>query len=197
VSRTIDLVVSVAGLLILAPVLAIVGLAVWLESTGPVIFRQQRVGLEGKRFEIFKFRTMVVVGDARGPIITSATDPRITRIGRLLRSTKLDELPQLVNVLRGDMGLVGPRPEVPRYIALWSAEERDTILSMRPGISNPATVQFRRESELLAIVDDPERYYREQILPMKVKTYVAYVENRTLRGDLRILGETVRETLFR
>jgi lipopolysaccharide/colanic/teichoic acid biosynthesis glycosyltransferase len=129
---------------------------------------------------------------AAGPALTVGDDPRITRVGRWLRSTKLDELPQLWNVVRGDMSLVGPRPEVPQYVALWSPEDREVILSVRPGITDPASIEFRREAEALADVSDPESYYVEVVLPRKVALYRDYVSERTLRKDLAILVHTAR-----
>ena len=158
--RVFDVAVSAAALVILSPVLALVAAAVKLDSPGPVIFRQVRVGRGGRLFRISKFRTMSVAPPGRaGPDITVEGDARVTRVGRLLRATKLDELPQLVDVLRGDMSLVGPRPELPAYVDRWPAQARATILSVRPGITDPASVAYRHESEQLASAPDPESYY--------------------------------------
>lgn len=188
--RTLDLVVAWVGLLASSPVLLAAAVAVRLSSRGPILYRQERVGRGGVAFEILKFRTMRL--DAAGPVVTVANDPRITTAGRVLRSTKLDELPQLWNVARGDMSLVGPRPEVARYVAMWPADAKDEILSVRPGITDPASIEFRRESEILAAAADPERHYVEVILPRKVELYREYVRSRSLTGDLRVLGETLR-----
>lgn len=188
--RSLDFLGAMIGLLILSPLLAVSAAAVRFSSPGPAIYRQERVGRHGTPFEIRKLRTMRV--GAAGPAVTVGDDPRITCVGRWLRSTKLDELPQLWNVVRGDMSLVGPRPEVPQYVALWSPEDREVILSVRPGITDPASIEFRREAEALADVSDPERYYVEVVLPRKVALYRDYVSARTLRKDLAILVRTVR-----
>lgn len=191
--RLIDVLVAGIGLVLTSPILVVVGVLVRLESRGGALFRQARVGLHGREFEILKFRSMRVEID--GPAVTSALDPRITRLGEFLRSTKLDELPQLLNVLRGDMSLVGPRPEVPRYVAHWPKEARDVVLSVRPGITDPASVKFRREAELLAKAPDPEQYYIDVLIPQKLALYVEYVRTRSSLGDLRILASTLRTTV--
>lgn len=187
--RLLDITLAATALAITSPLLAVIGLLVRLDSRGPVIFRQCRVGRSGVLFDIFKFRTMRT--DVEGPIVTAGDDARVTRVGRYLRATKLDELPQLVNVVRGDMSFIGPRPEVPQYVELWPPTAREVILSVRPGISDPASIAFRRESELLAEARDPERFYRETILPQKVDMYVAYVRSRSLIGDFRIAWRTL------
>ena len=144
--------------------------------------------MHGKPFRIHKFRSMRA--SSGGPEVTTAGDARVTRVGAWLRKSKLDELPQLFDVLMGRMSLVGPRPEVARYVALWPQAERELILSVRPGITDPASIAFRNESELLAQADDPERYYREVLLPQKVAMYAEYVRTRSLLGDLRVLIAT-------
>lgn len=186
--RGLDIVASVTGLVVLSPVLGVVGLCVKATSAGPVLFRQERVGRNGELFTIHKFRTMSA-GD--GLLVSTSDDPRITRVGRLLRQTKLDELPQLFDVLRGDMSLVGPRPEVPRYVAMWPEEQRDVVLSVRPGITDPASIRFRDEGSRLSAADDPETYYRDVVLPEKCAMYVQYVNGRSLRGDLKIIWQTL------
>jgi lipopolysaccharide/colanic/teichoic acid biosynthesis glycosyltransferase len=193
VKRVLDIVAAVLGLVVLAPLLAIIALAVRLDSSGPVLFRQTRVGRNGRPFEILKFRSMHQASSPAvgAPLLTTSTDPRITRIGAVLRRTKLDELPQLLNVMVGDMSLVGPRPEVPRYVAAYSDEARSEILSVRPGITDEAAIEFRDESALLELSSDPERTYVEEILPRKVEHYRRYVRNRTLLGDLSILARTI------
>jgi lipopolysaccharide/colanic/teichoic acid biosynthesis glycosyltransferase len=188
--RARDLAVAGPALVVLSPVLAVVGLAVRLDSRGPAFFRQERVGLEGRPFRIHKFRTMRV--DHDGATVSGTGDPRVTRVGRFLRRTKLDELPQLIDVVRGDMSLVGPRPELAAYVALWPEADRRVILSVRPGVTDPASIRWRHESDELARVPDPERHYVETILPRKAEMYVAYVRSRSLVGDLRVLGETAR-----
>ncbi len=187
-----DVLVSTVALVVLAPLLAIIGVSVAIESGRPVFFRQTRIGLGGKPFELVKFRTMSSrPADDGGPQITVAGDTRVTRVGRWLRSTKLDELPQLWNVIRGDMSLVGPRPEVPKYVDLWPPVDRDVILSVRPGITDPASRKYRREAELLAGQPDPDAYYREVVLPDKVRLYTEYVEQQSAKGDLRLLLSTI------
>lgn len=187
--RAFDTVVAGAALLLLWPVLLIVAVAVFVDSGGPVLFRQERVGLRGRVFRIRKFRTLHQ--GAGGPLVSPTGDPRVTRVGAVLRRTKLDELPQLIDVVQGRMSLVGPRPEVPRYVALWPDDLRAVILSVRPGITDPASVVFRHEPELLASADDPERFYAEILLPEKARMYAEYVRTRSLVGDVRVLADTV------
>lgn len=187
--RIFDVVTASTGLVVTAPLLAAAAIAVRIESGPPVIFRQERVGRGGRPFRIHKFRTMRA---GPGPLISSTHDPRITRVGSILRRTKLDELPQLIDVLVGNMSLVGPRPEVPSYVALWPAAEREIILSSRPGITDPAAVLFHNEQDELAAVDDPEDHYVNSLLPRKVAMYVAYVQNQSLTLDLKILVSTLR-----
>lgn len=190
--RLLDVLLAGAGLLVCAPLLAVCAIGVRLDSPGPVLFRQERVGRRGRRFLILKLRTMRSRPVPGASQVTAADDPRITRFGAWLRRTKLDELPQLWNVLRGDMSLVGPRPEVPRFVACYPAEARDVVLSVRPGITDPASLRFRNEAELLAGSSDPERDYVERILPQKIAAYVEYVRGRSLLGDLRIIAATLR-----
>lgn len=187
-----DIVCAGLGLALLAPLL--LGLALWvrLDSPGPVLFRQTRVGRFGVPFTIHKFRTMRV---EPGAAITVGADPRITRAGQLLRQTKLDELPQLWDVLRGAMSLVGPRPEVPQYVALYPAGLREQVLAVRPGITDPASLAFSHEAELLAAAADPEREYREVILPAKLKLSADYAAGATLAGDLRLILATLARVL--
>lgn len=187
--RLVDVVVAAAAFAVLFPLMLVVAIAIRLESRGPVIFRQERVGRYGVPFRIHKFRTLRT--GLGGPLISATHDPRATRVGVVLRRTKVDELPQLLDVLVGDMSLVGPRPEVPKYVARWPIEDRETILSVRPGITDPASIALRNESDELAAVADPEDYYVTTLLPRKVAMYVDYVTSRTLLGDLRILAATV------
>jgi lipopolysaccharide/colanic/teichoic acid biosynthesis glycosyltransferase len=195
--RLFDLLLSGLGLVLLAPLL--LGIALWvkLDSRGPVLFRQQRVGRFGRPFMIHKFRTMTVDAPARGPQITVGADPRITRAGQVLRRTKLDELPQLWDVLRGAMSLVGPRPEVPKYVALYPQEMRQLLLSVRPGITDLASLQYRDESAVLAAAADPERAYVDQVLPAKLAISARYVREATLIGDLRLIWATLAALVSR
>jgi lipopolysaccharide/colanic/teichoic acid biosynthesis glycosyltransferase len=186
--RLLDMLASGLGLLLLSPLLLAVAVWIRLDSPGPVLFRQTRVGRFGAPFIIHKFRTMRV---EPGAAITVGEDPRITRSGRFLRASKLDELPQLWDVLRGAMSLVGPRPELPRYVELYPAELRKRVLSVRPGITDPASLAFSHEAELLAKAPDPEREYRDVILPAKLRLSAAYVADASLAGDLRIILRTL------
>jgi len=191
--RVFDFLCAALGLALLAPLLLLLALWVKLDTPGPVFYRQERVGRHGKPFLIHKFRSMHMSrgSDAPGLQITVGADPRITRSGRFLRASKLDELPQLWDVLRGAMSLVGPRPEVPRYVALYPEAQRRIVLSVRPGITDPASLQFRHESELLARAADPEREYVEVLMPQKLRLACAYVETASLAQDLRIIARTL------
>jgi len=193
--RMLDLLGSALGLLLLSPLLLVVALWVKLDSPGPVMFRQERVGLRGRPFLIHKFRTMAADAPARGPQITIGADPRITAAGRFLRRSKLDELPQLWDVLRGAMSLVGPRPEVPRYVALYPEAARVLVLSVRPGITDLASLQYRDEGEQLASAADPERAYVEQVLPAKLALSTQYVQEASFGGDLRLILATLAALL--
>ncbi|MDC8784116.1 sugar transferase [Roseateles koreensis] len=193
--RLFDVICALAGLIALAPLLLIVSLWIKCDSAGPVLFRQERVGRFGRPFDIHKFRTMRVDAPSLGPQITIGADPRITRIGRFLRATKLDELPQLWDVLRGAMSLVGPRPEVPRYVALYPAEVRDVVLSVRPGITDLASIEYRDEASLLAQSTDPERTYVELVMPAKLVYAQRYVASRSFWGDVSLILKTLRAIL--
>lgn len=193
--RLFDIAFALLALLLLGPLLLAVALWVRLDSPGPVFFRQQRVGRRGQLFDIYKFRTMQTGAEAMGPQITVGEDARITRAGAWLRRSKVDELPQFINVLRGDMSVVGPRPEVPRYVAQYPADVRQAVLSVRPGITDLASIEFRDESALLARSQDPERTYVEQILPAKLRHAQQYVRTHSLGLDLRIIARTVLAVL--
>ncbi len=190
--RLFDLVGAACALLLLWPLMA--GIAAWikLDSPGPVLFRQPRVGRHGRLFSIRKFRTMTADAGGPGPLITVGNDPRITRAGAWLRRSKLDELPQLIDVLAGRMSLVGPRPEVPAYVARYPAALRERVLSVRPGLTDPVSLEMADESALLAQAADPEREYVEVLLPRKLKAAAAYAEAATLATDLRVLLQSVR-----
>jgi lipopolysaccharide/colanic/teichoic acid biosynthesis glycosyltransferase len=189
--RAFEAALAFAGLVAMAPLLAVSALAVVLSSRGPVLFHHERVGWRGLRFRLLKFRTMR--HGATGLEISAADDARITPVGRVLRRIKLDELPQLWNVVRGDMSLVGPRPEVPKYVdandPLWAE-----VLSVRPGLTDPATLRYRHEERLLASVSgDRDRHYREIVLPAKLRESVAYLRRRSWRSDLYVLFGTLRK----
>ncbi|WP_457445583.1 sugar transferase [Roseateles sp. P5_E4] len=188
IKRLFDVVCSALGLLILAPVLLLAAVWIKLDSPGPALFRQTRVGRFGVPFTIHKFRTMRV---EPGAAITVGADPRITRSGQVLRQTKLDELPQLWDVLRGAMSLVGPRPELPRYVEFYPVELRERVLAVRPGITDPASLAFSREAELLAAADDPEREYREVVMPAKLRLSADYAASASLATDLRLIFATL------
>jgi lipopolysaccharide/colanic/teichoic acid biosynthesis glycosyltransferase len=189
--RLFDLLLSGLGLVLLAPLLLVLAVWIKLDSRGPVLFRQQRVGRFGRPFMIHKFRTMRVDAPALGPQITIGADPRITGAGHVLRRTKLDELPQLWDVLRGAMSLVGPRPEVPRYVALYPEAQRQVVLSVRPGITDLASLQYRDESEKLARAVDPERCYVDEVMPAKLALATRYVQEASFTGDLRLIVATL------
>ncbi|OYT98233.1 MAG: sugar transferase [Burkholderiales bacterium PBB1] len=193
--RLFDLCASGLGLWLLSPLLLLMALAIKLDSPGPVFFRQVRVGRHGVAFRIHKFRTMTnqdTDAEAGTPQLTVGVDPRITRVGALLRRTKLDELAQLIDVFVGDMSLVGPRPEVPRYVALYPPSLRDKVLSVRPGITDPASLAFRDESAQLARAVDPERAYVEAVMPAKLQLSARYVDEASFMGDLQLIAATLR-----
>ncbi len=190
IKRGFDVLASLTGLVLLSPVLAVVALAIKLTSPGPVFFRQERVGRGFRRFEILKFRTMVPDAPKLGGQLTAGEDPRITRVGRLLRKTKLDELPQLINVLKGDMSFVGPRPEVPRYVEIFRDDYRE-LLTVRPGITDLASLKYRDESEVLGRSSDPETTYVEQVLPEKIALGKQYLRRSSLWFDVGLIFKTL------
>jgi lipopolysaccharide/colanic/teichoic acid biosynthesis glycosyltransferase len=191
IKRLMDLSFASVALVMLGPLMCVIGLLVRVDSPGPALFRQERVGRGGRTFAILKFRSMRADAPRSGPAVTVGNDPRITRLGRFIRRYKLDELPQLINVIKGDMSLVGPRPEVPKYVELYPAEARRVVLSVRPGITDPASIAFVNESELLATAADAEAMYREVILPQKLRMYCDYVSGQSVTGDLKVLLRTV------
>jgi lipopolysaccharide/colanic/teichoic acid biosynthesis glycosyltransferase len=190
--RITDIFISLFGLIILSPLFLILAILIKTESPGPVFFRQVRVGKDEIKFQIFKFRTMKINSENNGPKITVKDDKRITPLGNYLRKYKLDELPQLINVLFGDMSLVGPRPEVPKFVALYPDPIKKKVFSVRPGITDPASIIFRNENELLAQIPDPEKYYTENIMPEKLGYYVEYIENRNFLLDFNIILSTLK-----
>jgi len=188
--RVVDVALSALALALLWPLGLVVAAAVRLGDGGPAFFRQERVGRGGRRFRMWKFRTMTVGSERSGRHLTVSGDARITRVGAVLRRTKLDELPQLLNVLRGEMSLVGPRPEVPRYVAFYNAEQRP-VLRLTPGITDPASLRYRDESEELSGSAEPERMYVERIMPEKIRLNLAYAARATWRSDLGVIWATV------
>jgi lipopolysaccharide/colanic/teichoic acid biosynthesis glycosyltransferase len=171
--------------------MAIIAMVVRLDTTGPIFFRQVRVGRQGQLFKIIKFRTMTDRPVDQGHEITLHHDPRVTRSGIFLRHWKLDELPQLWNVFCGDMSIVGPRPEVPKYVALYSQPERDIVLGVRPGITDPASIKYRSEADMMAGAEDPERFYREVILPDKLALAADYARHPSFGRDMAIILQTL------
>ena len=190
--RVFDLLGASLALLLLSPLMLAIALAIKLDSRGPVFFRQQRVGRHGVPFFIHKFRSMVADAPQRGLALTVGDDPRITRIGRWLRRTRLDELPQLLDVLAGTMSLVGPRPELPQYVAQYPSLLRERVLSVRPGITDPSSLLYLDEAEQLARATDPQREYVEVILPRKLQCAADYAARASLRSDLGVLLRTLR-----
>jgi lipopolysaccharide/colanic/teichoic acid biosynthesis glycosyltransferase len=188
--RIYDAVFAALGLVLFSPVYLVIALLVKLSDGGPVFYRQQRVGQGGRLFWIWKFRTMVVNADRQGLSLTKDGDARITPLGRWLRKSKLDELPQLWNVLCGEMSFVGPRPEVPQYVALYTEAQRE-VLRVKPGITDIATLAFRHEEDLLASAPDTEAFYREQCLPRKIELNLQYQVRANLWQDTRIILETL------
>jgi lipopolysaccharide/colanic/teichoic acid biosynthesis glycosyltransferase len=187
--RAFDIVCAALGLVFLSPVFAVIAWLITRDSPGGVFFRQERIGLGGKPFRIYKFRTMRPAAEGRGQL-TVSNDDRITKIGGLLRRTKCDELPQLINVLLGDMSLVGPRPEVPRYVACYTEQQRAKIFTVRPGITDLASIEFSKENEMLDASKDPEATYIKEILPIKIGYYERYVDQRSLPYDVWIILKT-------
>ena len=187
--RTFDVVTATAGLIILSPVIAVIAIAIKRGSKGPLVYRGTRVGMNGEPFHMLKFRTMVVDADKIGGSSTPEDDPRVTPIGKTLRKYKLDELPQLLNVLKGDMSFVGPRPQVQWAVDLYTPEERE-ILKVRPGITDEASLKFSNEAEILKGSKDPDKDYIEKIHPEKMRLSLEYVRNRSFSGDLSIIART-------
>jgi len=193
--RLLDIIASGCGLFVLSPLLLLIGLAIKLDSRGPIFYRGQRVGWFGRTFRIYKFRSMVVDAERLGPSSTSADDTRITRVGAWIRQHKLDELPQLINVILGDMSLVGPRPQVSWAVDLYTDPER-RLLDVRPGITDYASLRFRDEATILAGETDPDTAYLELIAPEKTRLGLYYVDNHCLWTDLKILAFTALCVFF-
>lgn len=197
IKRVFDIICALCGLIVLSPVLFLIIVLIKLTSAGPVFFRQTRVGQYEKLFQIHKFRTMIVNAEASGLKITVGRDPRITPIGHFLRKTKLDELPQLIDVLMGTMSLVGPRPEVPEYVQYYTNDIKAIVLSVRPGITDWASIKMIDENDILARARDPQQAYIQQILPEKLAYAVRYVQTRSLRLDVYLILLTISKIFTR
>lgn len=192
--RCFDVLFSLLGILLLSPVFLILYISICLESKGGGVYRQQRVGRYGKDFFVYKFRSMRVGADRQGLITVGGRDPRITRIGYFIRKYKLDELPQLFNVLKGDMSLVGPRPEVRKYVDLYTDEQR-RVLSVRPGITDYASIEYVDENKILGQAEDADKAYQEQIMPDKIRYNMRYIDNRSIKEYFKIIFLTFRSIL--
>lgn len=193
--RLFDIIASSVGLLLLIVPLLVVALLIKLSDGGPVLFKQQRIGYRGRSFTMLKFRTMRVGAEREGPLVTFGEDRRITPIGRWLRRTKVDELPQLINVLRGEMSLVGPRPEVPKYVAMYTQEQRK-VLNLMPGITDPASLKYRNESEVLAAASDPLDMYVSVVMPDKIRINLEYAQRANLFTDILVILRTIWAAIF-
>ena len=189
--RLFDILFSAIGLIILSPLFVILWLLIWMESKGPGLFVQERIGLNGKPFGLYKFRSMRTDSESESLITIGDNDHRITRIGHFIRKYKLDELPQLLNVLKGDMSLVGPRPEVRKYVELYTAEQRK-VLNVKPGITDYASIEYVNENELLGNADDPDRVYVEQVMPKKLELNMRYIQDRSLCQYFKIIFLTLK-----
>jgi len=190
--RGFDILASLIGLIVLSPVLLLISLLIKIESNGPIFYKQKRVGLKGIEFEIFKFRTMFLGSDKKGLLTVGDRDPRVTRVGYFLRKYKLDEFPQLFNVFLGSMSLVGPRPEVSKYVSLYDDDDK-TVLSVKPGITDYASIYFRNETELLKNAENPEKLYIEDIMPKKLALNKKYILEQSFILDLKIIFKTLIE----
>ena len=194
--RLFDIIVSFVGLAITTPLLVIIAGLIKIASSGPIFFKGERVGRNGKPFKIYKFRTMIVGAEKMGGPSTAADDPRLTKIGKFLKKYQLDELPQLINVLKGEMSLVGPRPEVPFYVDMMTDEERKIILSVSPGMTDIASLWNFREGEILKGSPNPEKTYMEKIRPQKIKLQIKYVKERSFWVDFRIIIKTILKIFY-
>lgn len=192
--RIMDVIFSALAILLLLPVFIVIALLIKLDSKGPIFYRQIRMGKDFKPFGLYKFRTMVVDADKIGPLVTKDRDPRITKVGYYLRKWKLDELPQFLNVLKGDMSLVGPRPEVERFVKLFK-DDYSIVLTVKPGITDYATILFRDEEDIIAQLDDVEKGYTQVILPKKIELYKKYIEDISFFTDIKLLYLTFLKIL--
>lgn len=192
--RIFDFFLSAVGLAILSSLFLLMAILIKLDSKGPIFFKQERIGLKGKVFNIYKFRTMLVNAEREDKQITIGLDPRITRLGRILRKFNLDELPQLINVLKGEMSLVGPRPEVSKYVKLYSEEQRK-VLSVKPGMTDYASIKFNKENEILAGSSHPENDYVKKVMPQKIILNLRYINDRSILLDFKLILRTLKEIL--
>lgn len=190
IKRAFDIAAASAGLILFSPLMALAALLVKGDSRGPILFKQERMGKGFRPFRIYKFRTMSERAAGEGRLITAGQDPRITRVGRALRKTKVDELPQLINVLKGEMSLVGPRPEVPRYVELFK-HDYEEILTIRPGITDLASLKYRDEAALLGNADNPEQEYLTRVLPDKISLGKEYIKRSSISFDLKLISKTL------
>lgn len=190
IKRIFDFSSSLIGLILISPILLIIAIAIKIDSKGPVFFLQKRVGKDNKEFNIYKFRTMVTDAEALGKQITVGDDNRITRVGTILRKCKCDELAQLINVVKGDMSLVGPRPEVPKYVSMYTEEQME-VLNVKPGITDFASLRYKDENEILGKVDNPEEYYINVIMPDKLKLNIEYINHNNIFVDIKIILTTI------
>lgn len=190
--RLFDLLCGLVGLAILSPLFIVVAVVIRLDTAGPVFFRQARVGRNGVLFRIHKFRTMRVEQATDARLITIGRDPRVTSAGAILRKTKLDELPQLIDVLYGSMSIVGPRPEVPKYVEFYPEAAKNIVLSVRPGITDECSLKLIDESDLLSTKQEPEKFYIEELIPLKLSYHLDYVRHRSMGRDIKIIFDTIR-----
>lgn len=194
--RCFDILASIIGLAVLSPLMIGCAVLVKLTSEGPIFFKQQRLGLGGKHFNILKFRSMVVNAENHGARVTADGDKRITRMGRILRKTKMDELPQLINVLKGEMSFVGPRPEVQEFVDCYP-EEYKTLLTVRPGITDIGSIEFRDEEEILAASENPKKTYIEDVLPQKIELGKRYIDDHSILFDIQLIFRTLVAIVFK
>lgn len=190
--RFFDILFSLIGLAIISPLIILLSIAIKIESKGPVFFKQIRIGLNGNPFKLYKFRSMYENSERKGQITIGSNDKRITRVGRFIRKYKMDELPQLFNVFKGDMSLVGPRPEVPKYVEKYS-EYQMRVLSVRPGITDYASIYFSNENDILAHKDNPEEYYVKFLIPQKIRLNMIYIKNYNILVYFKIIFTTIRK----
>ncbi|MEW6571215.1 MAG: sugar transferase [Nitrospirota bacterium] len=192
--RLFDIFFSAIGLVILSPLLVTATFLIKLDSTGPVFYRHERIGRNFKPFKVYKFRTMIVGAEKQGPAITVGEDGRITKVGKFLRRYKIDEIPQLINVLKGEMSFVGPRPEVRDYVQLFK-EDYKKLLTVRPGITDPASLKYAEEGKVLSLTANWEEEYRKKILPEKIRLSLHYVENRNMTTDLKLIFQSILRSI--
>ncbi|MEJ5316229.1 MAG: sugar transferase [Tenuifilum sp.] len=194
--RFFDILFSLIGLILLSPIFVIVAIAIKIDSKGPIFYRQQRIGKNGVKFSLLKFRSMFTESDKKGLITIGNNDSRITSIGRFIRKYKIDELPQLINVLNGSMSLVGPRPEVSKYVELYNDYQRK-VLSIKPGITDFASIYFKNENEILESKKNPEEYYIKYLIPQKIRLNLIYIKNYNIKTYFLIIFKTIKSVFFR